>query len=56
MRDRRSDLKAAKQIASVPTPSELRAEIRKDLEATNAYIDEHGSFAELVRQHDRDEE
>jgi antitoxin CcdA len=37
---------------------QLRAEIRQDLEAMNAYIDKHGSFAEMVREHyrDRDEE
>jgi antitoxin CcdA len=34
---------------------QLRAEIRQDLEATNAYIARHGSFAEMVRQHYRDD-
>jgi antitoxin CcdA len=34
---------------------QLRAEIRQDLEATNAYIEKHGSFAEMVRQHYRDD-
>lgn len=29
----------------------LKAEIRQDLEATNAYAAEHGSFAEMVREH-----
>ena len=33
---------------------ELEAECRRDLEAVNAFIAEHGSFAELVRQHYRD--
>jgi hypothetical protein len=32
---------------------QLQAEIRQDLEAANAYMAKHGSFAELVRQHDR---
>lgn len=30
---------------------QLEAEIRQDLEATNAYIAKYGSFAEMVRQH-----
>jgi hypothetical protein len=30
------------------------AEIRQDLEAANAYMAEHGSFAELVRRYYRD--
>ncbi len=36
----------------------LRAEIRQDLEAMNAYIDKHGSFAEMVREfyQERDED
>jgi antitoxin CcdA len=34
----------------------LRAEIRQDLEAANAYAVKHGSFAEMVREHYRDAE
>jgi antitoxin CcdA len=35
----------------------LEAEIRADLEATNAYASKHGSFADLVRDHyGRDDE
>ena len=30
---------------------QLQVEIRQDLEAANAYIAKHGSFAEMVRQH-----
>ena len=30
---------------------QLRAEIRQDLEAVDAYMAKHGSFAEMVRQH-----
>ena len=30
---------------------QLQAEIRADLEASNAYADKHGSFAEMVREH-----
>ena len=30
---------------------QLRAEIRQDLEAANAYAEKHGSFADMVRQH-----
>lgn len=30
---------------------QLRAEIRRDLEATSSYVAKHGSFAEMVRQH-----
>lgn len=37
------------------TKEQLRAEIRQDLEVTNKYIAEHGSFAEMVRQHYCDE-
>ncbi len=29
----------------------LEAEIRADLEASNAYAAKHGSFADLVREH-----
>ena len=29
----------------------LAAEIRADLEAANAYVDKHGSFADLARKH-----
>lgn len=29
----------------------LEAEIRRDLEACNAYAERHGSFAEMVREH-----
>lgn len=35
---------------------QLRAEIRQDLEAANAYMSKHGSFAEMVRQHYQDSE
>jgi antitoxin CcdA len=35
---------------------QLEAEIRQDLEAANSYIAKHGSFAEMVRQHYRDED
>jgi post-segregation antitoxin (ccd killing protein) len=31
----------------------LRAEIRQDLEACNEYTARYGSFAEMVREHDR---
>jgi hypothetical protein len=34
-------------------PQQLRAEIRRDLEATSAYIAKHGSFAQMVRRHYR---
>lgn len=30
---------------------QLEAEIRQDLEASNAYAAKHGSFAEMVREH-----
>lgn len=33
---------------------QLRAESRQDLEAVSSYEAEHGSFAEMVRQHYRD--
>lgn len=29
----------------------VRAEIRQDLEACDAYTEKHGSFADLVREH-----
>ncbi len=29
----------------------IQAEIREDLEASNAYTAKHGSFAEMVREH-----
>jgi antitoxin CcdA len=31
----------------------LSAEIRQDLEACNEYTAKHGSFAEMVREHDQ---
>ena len=34
----------------------LKAEIRQDLEAMNAYIDKHGSFADMVREHYREQD
>jgi post-segregation antitoxin (ccd killing protein) len=34
----------------------LKAEIRQDLEASNAYVEEHGCFADLVRDHNADRE
>jgi antitoxin CcdA len=30
---------------------QIRAEIRQDLEAVDAYVAKHGSFADAVRQH-----
>jgi antitoxin CcdA len=30
----------------------IRAEIRRNLDALNAFVEEHGSFPEMVRQHD----
>jgi antitoxin CcdA len=41
------------QIARLKA-EQLQAEIRQDLEATNAYISKHGSFADMVRQHYQD--
>lgn len=35
---------------------QLRAEIEQDLAAIDAYEAKHGSFAEMVRQHYRDDE
>ena len=35
---------------------QLQAEIRQDLEAASTYIDKHGSFAEMVREHYADED
>ncbi len=35
--------------------AQIRAEIEQDLEATAAYVDKHGSFADMVRDHDKDE-
>ena len=30
---------------------QLKAEILQDLEAANAYVAKHGSFADMVREH-----
>jgi|JI9StandDraft_2_1071091.scaffolds.fasta_scaffold225217_2 post-segregation antitoxin (ccd killing protein) len=55
----------ASQIAEEALAAELarrhaeriQAEIREDLEASNAYLAKHGSFAEMVREHyGRDDE
>ena len=35
---------------------QVQAEIEQDLEAANAYMAKHGSFSEMVRQHDRDKD
>jgi hypothetical protein len=35
-------------------PELLKSEIRQDLEACNAYAAKHGSFAEMVLEHDRE--
>jgi antitoxin CcdA len=35
---------------------QLRVEIRQDLEAANAYAEKHGSFAEMVRDHYREDD
>jgi antitoxin CcdA len=32
----------------------LTAEIRRDLAANNEYVTQHGSFAEMVRDHERE--
>ncbi len=32
---------------------QIKAEIREDLEASNAYAAKHGSFADIVREHYR---
>ena len=32
----------------------LKSEVRQDLEACSAYASKHGSFAEMVREHDRE--
>ena len=34
----------------------LQAEIRQDLEAASAYIAKHGSFADMVREHYREQD
>lgn len=33
---------------------QLKAEVRQDIEALDAYESEHGSFPEMVREHYRD--
>ena len=38
------------------TAERVADEIRKDLEAANAYASKHGSFAELVREHYRQDD
>ena len=43
------------QVAAL-TAEQVRTEIRQDLEAASSYIEKHGSFAEMVRQHYRDDE
>jgi len=42
---------ALRQEVARRKAEQLQAEIRQDLEATDSYIDQHGSFAELVRAH-----
>lgn len=36
--------------------AEIEAEVRADIEAANAYEAKHGSFAELVREHYRQQD
>jgi post-segregation antitoxin (ccd killing protein) len=40
----------AREVARRKT-ERLRAEIRQDLEASNAYAAKHGSFADMAREH-----
>jgi antitoxin CcdA len=40
----------AKALAQGPA-EQARAEIRQDLAALNAFVEAHGSFAEMVREH-----
>lgn len=42
------------QQVALRRAEQLKAEIRQDLEAANAYMAKHGSFAEMVREHYRD--
>jgi hypothetical protein len=37
-----------------PKAALLTSELRQDLEACSAYAVEHGSFAEMVREHDQE--
>jgi antitoxin CcdA len=40
----------AREVSRVEA-AQVKAEILQDLAASNAYIDRHGSFADLVRAH-----
>jgi post-segregation antitoxin (ccd killing protein) len=40
----------ARELAARRT-AELKAEVRKDIEAMEAYLAKHGSFAQMVREH-----
>jgi post-segregation antitoxin (ccd killing protein) len=53
------DVEAVEQVAEEALAQQvarrkaeqLKAEIRRDLEAVNSYTAKYGSFAEMVRQH-----
>jgi antitoxin CcdA len=40
----------AREVARLKT-EQIRAEIQQDIEAYNAFVEKHGSFAEMVREH-----
>jgi hypothetical protein len=46
---------AAEEALARREAEQQKAEIRQDLEAVNAYMAKHGSFAEMVRRHYRDD-
>ena len=44
---------ALAQAVAARRAEQIEAEIRQDVEALDAYIAEHGSFADMVREHYR---
>jgi hypothetical protein len=44
---------AAEEALAPREAEQVKAEIRQDLDAVNAYMAKHGSFAEMVRRHYR---
>lgn len=42
---------ALAQAVAARRSEQIRAQIRQDLEALDAYIAQHGSFADMVREH-----
>jgi Post-segregation antitoxin CcdA len=51
MRNRRYEVGARAGAGAARLAEQARADVRQDLAALNAFVEAHGSFAQLVREH-----